>query len=713
MWHGSISADPVALAHSAACWGLGAMRTEQNRPTKSRYWALLSPSIQFSGPVQFPIPHHARPRHGAHTSVLPHAAPAAVPLDGMPRPGPPSPPLSASLFNSLIASRARAGRVVDAVALLTRMLAAGVAPTAFTFAPILSAPCLDARCASQLHARVLQGGMLHGEPYTATALLGFFGRSGRFDDALKVFAETAVRSVVTWNCLIASFMRFGRADDAVFWFRELVRSGDELSDGSLVAVLPAFGSPEQVHGLIKKLLMDSFAEVANSLLHSYCSCSSLHMAEKLFDELIVRDVVSWNTMISSFARSSVPERAFKIFLNMQRHGVFPSETTFSSVLYACTSMNGHEHGKSIHAKAIKQSLNTSVFVSTALVDFYANCVGRRDAHKVLQEAPENSTSCWNALISAHSDSDDPTSLVILRGMLRSGIQPNEVSFSSSLKDPSLLDLWQIHSLVTRLGHGDNDYVSSAIISSYASHGILSDALAYGVSLDPDSCSISMNVLAGIYNRTRMYQETKELLLHQKSSDTVSWSILITACARNDDYVEAFRFFKQMRILGHRFDSSDTYVDNMLLDMYAKCGRIEDCLKIFEEMEDRNLISWTAVVSGLGLNGFSRKALAWFEAMEKDGFKPDKVAILAVLSACRHGRLVQQGMKIFKNMRADYSVEAEMEHYICVVDMLCKCGQLKEAEAVIRDMPFRPSTVIWRTFLQGCKTYGVMEAQVFS
>ncbi|KAK3161974.1 hypothetical protein QOZ80_1BG0083720 [Eleusine coracana subsp. coracana] len=414
MWHGSISADPVALAHSAACWGLGAMRTEQNRPTKSRYWALLSPSIQFSGPVQFPIPHHARPRHGAHTSVLPHAAPAAVPLDGMPRPGPPSPPLSASLFNSLIASRARAGRVVDAVALLTRMLAAGVAPTAFTFAPILSAPCLDARCASQLHARVLQGGMLHGEPYTATALLGFFGRSGRFDDALKVFAETAVRSVVTWNCLIASFMRFGRADDAVFWFRELVRSGDELSDGSLVAVLPAFGSPEQ-----------------------------------------------------------------------------------------------------------------------------------------------------------------------------------------------------------------------------------------------------------------------------------------------------------MRILGHRFDSSDTYVDNMLLDMYAKCGRIEDCLKIFEEMEDRNLISWTAVVSGLGLNGFSRKALAWFEAMEKDGFKPDKVAILAVLSACRHGRLVQQGMKIFKNMRADYSVEAEMEHYICVVDMLCKCGQLKEAEAVIRDMPFRPSTVIWRTFLQGCKTYGVMEAQVFS
>jgi pentatricopeptide repeat protein len=393
------------------------------------------------------------------------------------------------------------------------MLAAGVAPTAFTFAPILSAPSLSTSCASQLHARILKSVMLHGEPYSATALLDFFGCSGRLDDALKVFAETAVRSVVTWKCLIASFVRFRRTDDAVLWFRELMRSGNDLSDSSLVAVLPAFGSPEQVHGLVSKLGMDSFATVANSLLNSYCTLSSPHMAEKLFDELIVRDVVSWNTMITSFARSSVPERVFHVFLNMERQGVLPSETTFSSVFCVCTSMNGHELGKSIHAKATKYGLNTSVFVSTALVDFYANCIGTRDAQKVLQEVPENGTSCWNALISARSD-NDPTSLVILRCMLRSGIKPNEVSFSSSFKDPSLLDLRQVHSLVARLGYGSNDYVSSAIISLYASHGIVSDALSYGVSVDPDSCSVSMNALAGIYNRTRMYQQTKELLLQQ-------------------------------------------------------------------------------------------------------------------------------------------------------------------------------------------------------
>ncbi|CAL4954514.1 unnamed protein product [Urochloa decumbens] len=659
------------------------------------------------------------------------------------RPPRPSPPLSASLFNSLIASRARAGRSADALSLLARMLAAGFAPTAFTFAPILSSPSATACCAAQLHPHMIKSGLLHCEPYSGTSLVGFFGRSGRFDEALKVFDEMTVRSVVTWNCLISSFVQYGRSHDALFWFRELVRSGDGLSDGSLVAVLPVIGLPVQVHGLVKKIRMDSFPAVANALLNSYSACGAIQVAEKMFKELVFRDVASWNTMITGFARCNVPERAFELFLSMLHQGDLPNETTFASVLYACTSMNGHVHGKFIHAKVIKQNLNTSVFINTALASFYANCIGWRNAHKVAEEVPENSTTCWNALISGHSDSDGPTSLVILRDMLRSGIKPNEVSFSASLKDLSLLDLQQIHSLVTRLGHGGNDYVSSRIISSYASHGIVSDALTYGVALDPDSCSVSMNVLAGVYNKARMYHETKELLLHQQSRDTVSWSILITACARNGDCIEAFGFFEQMRILGHHVDnhvfvsllsictknnslylgklihgliiktSSDTYVDNMLLDMYAKCGRIEDCLRVFEEMEHRNVISWTAVISGLGLNGFSHKALAWFKAMEKDGCKPDKVAILAVLSACRHGRLVQEGMKIFKNMKADYSVEAEMEHYICVVDMLCKCGYLKEAEVVIRGMPFQPSTAIWRTFLQGCKTYGVTEAQVFS
>jgi pentatricopeptide repeat protein len=112
----------------------------------------------------------------------------------------PSPPPSPSLFNSLITSRARAGRSADALSLLARMLAAGVPPTAFTFALILSSPFATACCAAQLHTHILKRGLLHCEPYSGTSLVGFFRRSGRFDGALKVFGEMTVKSMVTWNC---------------------------------------------------------------------------------------------------------------------------------------------------------------------------------------------------------------------------------------------------------------------------------------------------------------------------------------------------------------------------------------------------------------------------------------------------------------------------------------------------------------------------------
>ncbi|XP_008810229.3 pentatricopeptide repeat-containing protein At3g58590 [Phoenix dactylifera] len=647
-------------------------------------------------------------------------------------------------YNAIIAATARRGCAEDAWALLPRMMVAGVRPTRFTFGPILSSLSLEHRVGIQLHPLILKSGLFHADPYSGTALMGFLARNDRLDDAVKLFEEMPTKTVVTWNCIISGFSELGFVHDSMFLFRELLKTGIGPSECSFLSVLAAFRSSdclhsmEQIHGLAVKVAMDSFLVVANALLRVYSSCSRTQAAERYFNELAIRDAVSFNTMITAFATSAAPERAMDFFLMMPLEGLLPNESTFTSILNACASLDTMKYGELIHAKAIKHNLATGVFVGSSLVDFYAKYMSLDNAKRVFDGIAEKNVVCWNALISGYMNAGLPTTLVLLREMLSSGIRPNEFTFSSGLKQASALDLQELHALIIRMGYDSNEYVSSALIASYASHATVCDALA----LVSESFVGPMNVMAGVYNRAGRYKEAQELLSKLQEPDNISWNILLTACVRGGDYSKAFQLFKQMQISGYLFDNytavsllsvcskinslnlgsllhgliiktnsgcSDTFVHNVLLDMYAKCGSLESCLRVFEEMDEKNLISWTALISALGFHGCAIEALEKFKQMEFEGFEPDRVAFLAVLSACSHGGFVEEGMMFFAQMRSDYGIEPEMDHYICVVDLLCKYGHLKEAERVISGMPFQPDAAIWRIFLQGCRRYGSMVA----
>ncbi|XP_042501928.1 pentatricopeptide repeat-containing protein At3g58590-like [Macadamia integrifolia] len=217
-----------------------------------------------------------------------------------------------------------------------------------------------------------------------------------------------------------------------------------------------------------------------------------------------------------------------------------------------------------------------------------------------------------------------------------------------------------------------------------------------------------------------------------------------ACARNGDFMEVFDLFKSMQmsktlpdkytvmsllsvcpklnslalgssvhgfVIKNEVRCCDLFVCNVLIDMYSKCGSVGSAVKVFNQMRERNLISWTALISALGIHGYAHEALKRFREMELLGFKPDKVAFIAVLSACRHGGLVEEGLELFQCMKQMYRVEPEMDHYECVVDLLSRFGHLQEAEQLISMMPFQPNAIIWRSFLAGCNRFSHTEEQV--
>lgn len=150
-------------------------------------------------------------------------------------------------------------------------------------------------------------------------------------------------------------------------------------------------------------------------------------------------------------------------------------------------------------------------------------------------------------------------------------------------------------------------------------------------------------------------------------------------------------------------NSDVFIGTALVDMYAKCGCIDLAVEAFEGMPKRNVVSWSAMIGAFGVHGYATEASFCLERMQvDDGIRPDAIALLAVLTACTHAGLLEKGKNLLYNMKAQYGVVPKYEHYSCVIDLLCKAGQLSEAIELIRRMPMKPRASVWGALLSGCR-----------
>ncbi|XVF18019.1 hypothetical protein REPUB_Repub10bG0175300 [Reevesia pubescens] len=650
-------------------------------------------------------------------------------------------------FNSIITAYTKYGDLWTAWDLFSLMRGYGFSATPFALAGLLSSQALDLCGGVQLQALVIKNGLFYADPFVGTTLLGLYGRYGCVSEAVQAFENMPRKSLVTWNSIISLCAHHGLVEDCMFSFRELLRVEASLSDRSFVSVLSGlegefylkFG--EQIHGLVIKAGFDYEVTVANSLINMYAKCACICLAEKVFEGMRNTDVVSWNTTIGALEKDEYHLKALDFFFEMSRDGMMPNQTTLVIIIACCSSLQIPVLGEYIHAKTIKKAFQSDVFVGSALVDFYAKCDKLVDAHRCFDGIYEKNVVSWNALIVGYAGKFSTTSVSLLLDMLQLGYRPNEFTFSAILKSSVTIELQQLHCLIIRMGYKDNVYILSSLMTSYAKNGLLSDALAFVTDFERPIAIVPSNIAAGIYNRAGQYQETIKLLSVLEEPDIVSWNIVIAACARNGHYKEVFELFRGMQmtqiypdnytfvsllsvctklsnlalgssvhglIIKTDFSLCDTFVCNILIDMYGKCGCIKSSVKIFDGMADKNLITWTSLISALGVNGYYHEALQRFQDMEFLGFKPDGVTLIAIFTVCRHAGLVKEGMELFRRMKSDYGVEPKMDHYYCVVDLLARDGKLKEAEQIIANMPFPPDALIWRNFLEGCKRHRTIE-----
>ncbi|KAF5185306.1 Pentatricopeptide repeat-containing protein [Thalictrum thalictroides] len=146
------------------------------------------------------------------------------------------------------------------------------------------------------------------------------------------------------------------------------------------------------------------------------------------------------------------------------------------------------------------------------------------------------------------------------------------------------------------------------------------------------------------------------------------------------------------------------IGTALVDMYTKCGLLNCGLLIFQSMNERNVLAWSAMICGLAQHGYGEKAIFMFERMKEDGVRPNEITFTGILSACTHVGLVEEGLKYFHRMVEEYGLEPRIQHYGCVVDLLGRAGRLDKAYEVIKTMKLEPNVVVWGSFLAACKLH---------
>ncbi|KAM0052581.1 putative tetratricopeptide-like helical domain superfamily [Helianthus debilis subsp. tardiflorus] len=454
------------------------------------------------------------------------------------------------------------------------------------------------------------------------------------------------------------------------------------------------------------------AKLSTNLIKAYFDNGLLKHACQLFDEMPDRDVVAWTAMISGYTSCDHYRLAWTMFKDMMRECLDrPNEFTLSSVLKACKGMKSLSCGASAHGLALRHGfVGTSIYVDNALLDTYATCcVSMEHARLVFEEIPVKNQVSWTTLITGFTHRDDGlAALEVFRQMFVEEAEQNPYSLSIAIRACAGVGSHtygkQIHTSVVKLGFDLNLPVMNSILDMYSKCNCFHEAqLCFNEMNGKDN--VTWNTLIAGYVKPDPIKSLHLLFqmeLQGCTPDCFTFSSVITACTN----LSALTSGQQIhcRIFRKGLEQN-LALANSLIDMYAKSGSIQDSRRIFSEMCCRDRVSWTSMMIALGSHGYGHEAVELLNQMVKSGIKPDMIVFIAVLTACSHAGLIDQGLTYFKLMTTTYKMRASQEIYACVIDLLARGGRFKEAYDIICSMPSAPDESVWAAFLGACKAHG--------
>lgn len=414
-------------------------------------------------------------------------------------------------------------------------------------------------------------------------------------------------------------------------------------------------------------------------------------------------------MIRGFVDHGLYDRAIFMYKQMLEQGISPDNFTFPFVIKACGCVCNFEFGVELHRHVLESGYEKDVFVGNSLIAMYGKFGRTEAAERVFGEMPEKNVVSWSSIIGAcvHNRCFKE-GLSLFARMLDEGIRPNRAAVLNAMAC-----VWRENDAdkicrVMKDNKLDLDRsVQNAAMQMYARCGRIDVARGFFDRIgNKDLVSLSSMIEAYVQTDLPLaaLELFKQMTVRRIYIDAVALLSVVHACSSLASFQQA-RFVHGLVL--RSFFRNQLELQTAVVDLYVKCGSLGYARKVFDEMHERNKISWSTMISGYGMHGHSREALKLFDQM-KALVKPDHVLFLSVLSACSHGGLIAEGWECFNSMNRDFKVIPRTEHYACMVDLLGRAGQLNNALDFIETMPIKPDTGVWGALLGACRIHSNIE-----
>lgn len=471
------------------------------------------------------------------------------------------------LWSSLVTAFCKNGQFVEAINAFSRMKDSTVSPNSVSLLSVLVA-CANARDlwrGRQVHGFALTKGYL-AETSLQNSLVDMYAKCGELDAALVIFDRIKEKDAVSWKNIIFGCIENQRLREAVVLFSSMRASGlevDEIILRNVIGVCVQIGELNFGVGLHCHAIKNGHftaTPTVTALLKMYADLQDVESTETIFNQLDHKDHIAWSAMVSSYSRSKHPSLALELFKQMKLAHEDENEITLVSLLRACSSMESHKIGRSIHARVFRLGYDANMFINSALIDLYCKTGRLGQGEALFYRLQRKDLVCWSSMISGYGmHGYGKEANETFNDMLKSGLMPNEVVFVSLLSACSHCHLleegWKWFCLMEeRFG--------------------LSPTLAHY------SCMVDL------FCRQGEVQKALELIEGMPFETDVSiWASLLSWCrATNDDVKIAEIAVKQLM----RLDVQDTSYFVTLANMYSKLGRWGDAERTRELMELKGL-----------------------------------------------------------------------------------------------------------------------------